>query len=79
MAAPAASAASVAAVAPVAASGKFYGPGCSDAFLVEHIERGQGNVRDFFFTESDFVIISGVQRQHIHCRSTGCGGCAARQ
>ena len=65
----AASAASVG-VAAVAASvpDKLYaGLGRSDVFLVEDIERRQADVRDFLFTESDFV----------RCRPNGCSRCAA--
>jgi hypothetical protein len=51
-------------------SGKLYGGlGCSDIFFVEDIERRQADVRDFLFTESDFV----------RCRPNGCSRCAARQ
>ena len=60
----AASAASVG-VAAVAASvpDKLYaGLGRSDVFLIEDIERRQADVRDFLFTESDFV----------SCRPDGC-------
>jgi hypothetical protein len=60
----AASAASVG-VAAVAASvpDKLYaGLGRSDVFLIEDIERRQADVRDFLFTESDFV----------RCRPDGC-------
>jgi hypothetical protein len=81
MTASAASAASVVAaagvVAPSAASAadKLYaGLGCPDVFLVEDIERRQGNVGNFLLTKSDF----GVPGRHVHCRSSGYRGCAAR-
>ena len=70
MTASAASVAASAASVGVAASvpDKLYaGLGRSDVFLIEDIERRQADVRDFLFTESDFV----------RCRPNGCSRCAA--
>ena len=60
--------ASAVATASAAVANKLYaGLGPSDVFLVEDIERRQADVRDFLFTESDFV----------RCRPNGCSRCAA--
>jgi len=37
------------------------GLGRGDIFLVEHIERRQGNVGDFFLTKR-YVVVSGIPR-----------------
>ena len=79
----AASAAVAAAVAPAAAmSDKLYvGLGGSDIFLDEDIERRQADIRDFLFTKSEVVTLSGVRRRrgYPHFRAYGYGGRAARQ
>src|SRR5262245_33166921 len=80
----AASAASVAAAGVAATttamSDKLYvGPGCPDVFLVEDIERRQGNVGNFLLTKSDFLALSGVPGRHVGWLSCGYRRCAARQ
>ena len=76
----AASAAVAAAVAPAAAmvDELYVGLGGADIFLVEDIERRQADIRDFLFTKSEVVILSGVKRGYPHLRTYGYGGCAAR-
>src|SRR5262245_53490072 len=70
----------VAAVAVAAVSDKLYvGPGCPDVFLVEDIERRQGNVGNFLLTKSDFLALSGVPGRHVGWLSCGYRRCAARQ
>ncbi len=68
----AAGVASPAAVAAAAAvSDKLNaGPGFPDVFLVEDIERRQGNVGDFLLAESDFVAIARVPRGRIRRQAT---------
>jgi hypothetical protein len=55
------------------------GLGRPDVFLVQDIERRQGNVGDFLFTESDFVALARVQGRHSGCGTGGTCGCRARQ
>src|SRR5262245_21202970 len=79
----AASAASVAAAGVAATttamSDKLYvGPGCPDVFLVEDIERRQGNVGNFLLTKSDFLALCGAPGRHVGCLSCGYRRCAAR-
>jgi hypothetical protein len=48
-------------------------------FLVEDVERREADVRDLFFTESNFVTRHRRLRRHIRRRSTDCGRCATHQ
>jgi hypothetical protein len=68
----AAGVASPAAVAATAATSDKLnaGPGFPDVFLVEDIERRQGNVGDFLLAESDFVALSRVPRGLIRRQAT---------
>jgi hypothetical protein len=49
-----------------------------DVFLIEDIERRQGNVGDFLFPEGYLVALSR-QSGHIGCRASGNCRCRARQ
>ena len=50
-----------------------------DVFLIEDIERRQGNVGDFLFPEGYLVVLSRRQSGHIGCRASGNCRCRARQ
>ena len=82
-AAPVAAVTTVATVTAVAAvSDELYvGLACSDILLVEDIERRQADIRDFLFTKSEVVTLSGVRRRrrYPHIRAYRYSGCAARQ
>ena len=71
--------AAAAAVAPVAAvTNKLHiRLSCAFAFLVEHIKRRQGDVRNLLFTESDVVAVPGARHRYTRCRSAGNRRCAA--
>src|SRR4029077_6960982 len=58
----ASAAASTASAAASAVAADTYERGCSGVLFVEDIECRQGDVRDFLFTESDFVTHSGAWR-----------------
>ena len=56
--------------------------GCSHVLLVEHVERSQTHVGDFFLIEGDCGIDRSIPhrcRRYICSGSTGCRGGAARQ
>jgi len=68
-----AAAAASASAAAAAASGKLHtGSECTDILFVEDIECRQANVRDFLFSENDFVARFDLLCRHVHCRTTGC-------
>jgi hypothetical protein len=51
-------------------------------FLVEHVERRQADVGDFFLTEREFVTRLDVPRRNIRCRASRlrrCGAAGQRQ
>jgi hypothetical protein len=75
-----ASAATATSAAAAASPGDLYAAlACAGVLLVKNIERRQADVRDFLFTEGDFVPLRGVlQRRHIRDRPTGRCGCAPR-
>ena len=73
--------AAVAAVATMAAmADKLNHRRCVSLF-VEDIERRQADIRDFLFTKSEVVTLSGVRRRrrYPHIRAYRYSGCAARQ
>jgi hypothetical protein len=49
---------SAAVAASAAVADKLYHRGCPVAFFVEYIEGSQADIRDFFLTKSDLVVIS---------------------
>jgi hypothetical protein len=69
-AAAAAAAVTVTAAAAAVTATDTYERGCTGVLFVEDVECRQANVRDFLFTESDFVT---------QYRPNGYCGCAARQ
>ena len=74
-----ASAAEASAAASATPSKSFAELGRCGAFLVEDIKGCQADVRDFLFTESDFMTLRGVQRRgHIRRRPTGRRGYGPR-
>lgn len=81
-AAPATSAATATSAPSAATAGARYLyaiPRGSGVLLVEHVKRGQADVGDFFFTESDLVTRGEIWRGRlILSRRDRCGG-AARQ
>ena len=73
--------AAVAAVATMAAMADKLNHRRSVSLFVEDIERRQADIRDFLFTKSEVVTLSGVRlrRGYPHIRAYGYGGCAACQ
>ena len=72
-------AAAASAAASATPSKSFAELGRCGAFLVEDIKGCQADVRDFLFTEGDFVTQRGVRRcGHIRWRPTGRRGYAPR-
>jgi hypothetical protein len=63
-------AASTSVTAVAAMADKFHHRRCPIAFLVEDVERGQANVRDFFLMESDLIAISVARSGQVYCRSS---------
>jgi hypothetical protein len=65
--------------AAMAMADKFNGGlGRIDVFLIEDIERRQGNVGDFLFPEGYLVALSRRQSGHIGCGASGNCRCRAR-
>ena len=70
----------VAAVAAAAVSDKLYvGPGCTDVFLVEDIERRQADICDLLLIQRHFMVRRDAQRWRLDDRRSGRVGCAACQ
>lgn len=76
-AAPAATATTAAAAATATAAAHELNAGGDRSLLVEHIERRQADVGDFFFTEREFMTRLDMPRRDIRCRASRLRGYSA--